>query len=167
MSSDYTVPEQTKIGHIHLKVSDLHRSIEFYREILGFQLTMKMGNQAAFLSAGGYHHHIGLNTWRSKNGKPAPSHSTGLFHAAILLPSRKALAEMYMRLTEKNYPLTGTADHGVSEAIYLNDPDENGLEFYRDRAQSEWPRDEDGNIEMYTKPLNINDLLNEVKDNKG
>jgi catechol 2,3-dioxygenase len=147
-----------RIGHVHLKVSDLEQSIEFYRDVLGFQVTQRYGSQAAFLSAGPYHHHIGLNTWQSKDGNPPAPGTTGLFHAAILYPTRSALAAAYHRLREAGVQLDGAADHGVSEALYLRDPDGNGLELYWDRPEAEWPRDGDGNIAMYTEPLDLNDL---------
>jgi catechol 2,3-dioxygenase len=147
-----------RIGHVHLKVSDLEQSIEFYRDVLGFQVTQRYGSQAAFLSAGTYHHHIGLNTWQSKDGNPPAPGTTGLFHAAILYPTRSALAAAYHRLREAGVQLDGAADHGVSEALYLRDPDGNGLELYWDRPEAEWPRDGDGNIAMYTEPLDLNDL---------
>nr|MBA3901076.1 VOC family protein [Bacteroidota bacterium] len=133
MESKYIIPDKTRIGHIHLKVSDIDLSLKFYCDLLGFTLVTKMGTNAAFISAGGYHHHLGLNTWYSKNASPAPLSNTGLFHFAILLPSRKDLAVAYKRLMDFNYPITGTSDHGVSEAIYFNDPDRNGVEMYWDR----------------------------------
>ena len=141
----YKVPSNTKIGHIHLKVSDLQKALSFYVDLLGFEVTQLYGTQAAFISAGGYHHHIGLNTWHSKDAKPAPLQAPGLFHTAILYPTRKDLAIVTKRLIDTNYPLTGTADHGVSEAIYLNDPDGNGVELYWDKPTNEWPKDEHGN----------------------
>lgn len=157
--SDYIVPAGTRIGHVHLKVSDLDRALGFYRDILGFQEMQRYGSQAVFLSAGGYHHHIGLNTWYSKGMGPAPEHSAGLFHTAILFPERKDLARIYKRLIEFNYPITGAADHGVSEALYLDDPDGNGVELYWDRPREQWPIDASGNLEMYTRPLNMPELL--------
>ena len=163
MTSAYTIPAQTRIGHVHLKVADLKRSLDFYCSLLGFELVSKYGEDAAFISAGGYHHHIGLNTWYSKNAKPAPVHASGLFHTAILYPERKDLAFIYKRLLTQNYPLTGVADHGVSEALYLNDPDENGVELYWDRPREQWPLNEQGTIEMFTKPLDINNLLSELE----
>ncbi|MBX3095508.1 MAG: VOC family protein [Fimbriimonadaceae bacterium] len=148
-----------RIGHVHLKVADLERSIAFYEGILGFQIQQRYGSQAAFLSAGGYHHHIGLNTWQSRGGAaPAPG-TTGLFHAAILYPTRASLADALRRLQRAGVPLTGAADHGVSEALYLNDPDGNGLELYWDRPLSEWPRDVEGNLQMVTEPLDLDSLL--------
>src|SRR5687768_15752216 len=151
----YTVPAQTRIGHVHLKVSDLRRSLDFYCGLLGFELMMKYGEQAAFISAGGYHHHIGLNTWHSQGMPPAPVNAAGLYHVAILYPERKDLAAIYRRLMETNVPFTGFADHGVSEALYLNDPDENGLELYWDRPREQWPVDENGNMTMFTERLNL------------
>lgn len=158
----YTVPAQTRIGHVHLKVSDLQRSLDFYCGLLGFELMMKYGEQAAFISAGGYHHHIGLNTWHSKGMPPAPENAVGLYHVAILYPERKDLAAIYKRLTEAEVVFTGFADHGVSEALYLNDPDNNGLELYWDRPRELWPKDEAGELTMYTHRLNIPDLLQEL-----
>lgn len=162
MSQEYTVPAQTRIGHVHLKVSDLERSLNFYCELLGFELITTYGNEAAFVSAGGYHHHIGLNTWNSKGAPPAPKRSAGLFHTAILYPTRKDLAQILQRLIDADYPISGASDHGVSEAIYLDDPDENGVELYRDRPKDEWPLKEDGSIEMFTRPLDMQDLLREL-----
>ena len=162
MENKYIVPSQTKIGHVHLKVSDLQRSIEFYCGLLGFEVTTMYGTDAAFISAGGYHHHIGLNTWYSKNSPPPPPRSTGLFHTAILYPTRKDLATIYKRLTNAGYPFTGFSDHGVSEALYLNDPDENGVELYWDKPKEQWPKNEDGSLLMYTKQLDLNDLLKEL-----
>lgn len=159
---NYTIPEQTKIGHVHLKVSNLQRSLDFYCELLGFELTTTYGTQAAFISAGGYHHHIGLNTWESLNGPKPQKNSTGLFHTAILYPTRKDLAEILQRLRENNYSLTGAADHGVSEALYLDDPDGNGVELYWDKPKEIWPKKTDGSLEMYTRPLDLNNLLSEL-----
>lgn len=158
----YKIPGQTRIGHIHLKVSDIQRSLDFYCGLLGFELMTMYGQDAAFISAGGYHHHIGLNTWHSKNGRPADKSSSGLFHTAILYPTRKDLAVAFQRLQEAQYPLTGASDHGVSEAIYLDDPDKNGVELYWDRPRDQWPKKPDGSLEMYTRPLNLNNLLNEL-----
>ena len=163
MDNNYIIPAQTKIGHVHLKVSDINCSLEFYCGLLGFELTVMYGKDAAFISAGGYHHHIGLNTWYSKGAGPAPGHAAGLFHTAILYPTRKDLAVIYKRLIEEKYPLTGTADHGVSEALYLNDPDENGVELYWDRPREQWPKKEDGSMEMFTRALNLEDLLKELE----
>lgn len=162
MSNTYHIPAQTRIGHVHLKVSDLERSLDFYCGLLGFELITTYGDQAAFISAGGYHHHIGLNTWYSKGAPPAPKQSAGLFHIAILFPTRKDLAEITKRLLEAGYPLSGASDHGVSEAIYLNDPDENGMELYWDRPRDQWPKREDGGIDMFTRPLDMEGLLNEL-----
>src|SRR4051794_32399705 len=162
MEDKYIVPAQTRIGHVHLKVSDLERSLQFYRDLLGFEVTTMYDRQAAFLSAGGYHHHIGLNTWLSKGAAPAPSHSAGLYHTAILYPNRRDLAFILNRLITARYPLTGASDHGVSEAIYLNDPDNNGVELYWDRPQEQWPLHDDGTLNMYTKPLDIDTLLGEL-----
>jgi len=156
---DYKIPEQTKIGHVHLKVSDLERSLKFYRDILGFDVMQYYGNSAVFISAGGYHHHIGLNTWYSKNGSPPSPRSTGLFHTAILYPTKKDLAIALKRLIDAKYPLTGASDHGVSQAIYLDDPDGNGVELYWDRPKNEWRFDENGDLLMVTEPLDLKQLL--------
>jgi catechol 2,3-dioxygenase len=151
------------IGHVHLKVADLERAIGFYRDVLGFDLMQRMGDQAAFLSAGGYHHHIGLNTWESKGGSPPPRGTTGLFHLAIRYPTRADLADALKRLVENQVPLTGASDHGVSEAIYLNDPDGNGIELYRDRPREEWPMAADGKgVAMVSIPLDLDALLAEA-----
>lgn len=155
----YKIPAQTRIGHVHLKVSDLDKSLAFYRDLLGFEVMQKYGDQAVFISAGGYHHHIGLNTWYSKGAPAAPQRSAGLFHTAILYPERKDLANIVKRLLDANYPLTVASDHGVSEAIYMDDPDGNGVELYWDRPQSEWPMDQNGNIIMGTERLDLNELL--------
>jgi catechol 2,3-dioxygenase len=152
----------TDIGHVHLKVSDLDRAVAFYRDVLGFDEMTRMGDQAAFLSAGGYHHHIGLNTWESKGGPPPPRGTTGLFHFAIRYPSRAALAKALRRVVEAGVPLSGASDHGVSEAIYLNDPDGNGIELYRDRPREEWRTRPDGGLMMVTEPLDLNALLAEA-----
>lgn len=162
MNSDYTAPEGVCIGHVHLKVADLERSLDFYCGLLGFELITTYGEQAAFISAGGYHHHIGLNTWFSKNGPPAPPNAAGLFHTAILYPGRKELAGIVQRLLDAEHPISGAADHGVSEAVYLEDPDRNGVELYRDRSRDQWPRKEDGSIDMFTRPLDLADLLKEL-----
>ncbi len=148
-----------RIGHVHLKVADLERSLAFYCGVLGFQLTQRYGPGAAFVSAGGYHHHIGLNTWESRGGKPPPPGTTGLYHAAILYPDRHALADALRRLIEHKIPLDGAADHGVSEALYLTDPDGNGLELYIDREPADWPRDSNGELAMTTGPLDLEELL--------
>ena len=152
-----------RIGHVHLKVADLERSIRFYRDILGFELMQRMGDSAAFLSAGGYHHHLGLNTWESRGGAPPPRGTTGLYHHAILYPNRRALADAVRRLADAGHPLTGASDHGVSEAIYLDDPDGNGVELYRDRPQEEWPRDAEGNLRMILDPLDMEGLMAELE----
>lgn len=149
----------TRIGHVHLKVADLERALAFYCGVLGFTLTQRYGREAAFVSAGGYHHHIGLNTWESRGGSPPPRGSTGLFHVAILYPSRADLADALQRLTAAGVPLDGASDHGVSEALYLRDPDGNGIELYRDRPEAEWPRDADGALAMQTRPLDLPALL--------
>ena len=158
----YTIPDQTRIGHVHLKVADLDRALAFYRDLLGFSLVTMCGTDAAFISAGGYHHHIGLNTWHSKGAPPAPVRSAGLYHTAILYPTRRDLAVALKRLIDAKYPITGASDHGVSEAIYLNDPDQNGVELYWDRPREEWPLDADGNITMFTRSLDIPGLLREL-----
>ncbi len=159
------IDPETRIGHVHLKVSDIDRSLAFYCGVLGFELMQRWDDQAAFVSAGGYHHHIGLNTWRSKGGKPPPPGTTGLFHLAILYPNRRELADAVRRLQTAGVPIDGASDHGVSEAIYLRDPDENGVELYRDRPQEEWPRDpaDPDGVAMFTAPLNLNDLLAELE----
>jgi catechol 2,3-dioxygenase len=159
---DYIIPASTRIGHVHLKVADIPRSLKFYHELLGFQIEQRYGADAVFISAGGYHHHIGLNTWHSKNGPPAPIRSAGLYHTAIVYPTRKDLAVILKRLLDANYPLTGMSDHGVSEAIYLNDPDGNGVELYWDRPKEEWPRDGKGDLIMGTDQLDIKGLLAEL-----
>ena len=158
-----TLDPKTQIGHVHLKVADLNRSVKFYAEVLGFEIMTRYGDQAAFLSAGGYHHHIGLNTRESKNGNPPPKGSTGLYHFAILVPNRKELARVLKRLMERNYLIEGVSDHGVSEAIYLTDPDGNGIEIDADRPRGKWPKDAKGNIEMFTKSLDIGSLMKELK----
>jgi len=162
MDTSYKIPSGTRIGHVHLKVADLNRSLDFYCGLLGFELMTTYGNDAAFISAGGYHHHIGLNTWMSKDGNPPPRNATGLFHTAILLPSRIDLATVFDRLRKEKYPILGASDHGVSEAIYLNDPDQNGVELYCDRPKEEWPMNDDGTLGMFTKPLNLDGLLKEL-----
>jgi catechol 2,3-dioxygenase len=149
------------IGHVHLKVADLDRALAFYRDVLGLELTQRYGREAAFLSAGGYHHHIGLNTWQSAGGRPPPPGSTGLFHVAILYPTRADLADALRRLIRADIPLDGASDHGVSEALYLRDPDQNGVELYWDRPRDAWPRTPDGGIDMYTRPLDLQSLLRE------
>jgi catechol 2,3-dioxygenase len=154
-----TLHPETKIGHVHLKVADIDRALHFYEGVLGFEITSRVGDQAVFLSAGGYHHHIGLNTWESKGGTPAPAGHTGLYHFAILFPDRKELAAVVRRLRSAGYSIDGAADHGVSEAIYLTDPDGNGIELYWDRPKEEWAHDESGNIDMTTKFLDLEELL--------
>jgi catechol 2,3-dioxygenase len=151
----------TRIGHVHLKVADLGRALGFYCGVLGFELMQRYGEQAAFVSAGGYHHHIGLNTWESLGGSPPPAGSTGLFHTAILYPTRAALADALRRLIKAGVPLDGASDHGVSEALYLRDPDQNGVELYRDRPETEWPREPDGTLAMHTRRLDLDALLTE------
>src|SRR4051812_35508689 len=163
MQTPYIIPSQTKIGHVHLKVANLERALAFYCDLLGFELQATYGNDAAFISAGGYHHHIGLNTWYSKNAPPAPVRAAGLFHIAILYPSRKDLAIAFKRLPDAGYALTGVADHGVSEALYLNDPDSNGVELYWDRPRDQWPKKHDGSIDMFTQSLDTDDLLREIE----
>ncbi|WP_295557838.1 VOC family protein [uncultured Hyphomicrobium sp.] len=155
MTANGPIDSGTRIGHVHLKVSDIERALAFYRDVLGFEVTQRYGSQAAFLSAGGYHHHIGLNTWESRGGSPPPRGTTGLYHVAILYPSRAALADALRRLIAAHITIDGASDHGVSEAIYLRDPDGNGIELYRDRPQAEWPRTADGAIAMTTAPLDL------------
>jgi catechol 2,3-dioxygenase len=152
------------IGHVHLKVADLERAIAFYRDVLGFELTQRHGSQAAFLSAGGYHHHIGLNTWESSGGSPPPTGTTGLYHLAILYPTRAELADAFRHLIQARIPLEGASDHGVSEALYLRDPDGNGVELYWDRPKEQWPRTADGGLNMVTEPLDLEQLLKETPD---
>lgn len=153
------IDPEAVVGHVHLKVADLGRAIEFYSGVLGFEVTQRMGDSAAFLSAGGYHHHVGLNTWESRGGSPPPAGATGLYHAAFLYPTRAALARALRRVLDAGVRLDGTADHGVSEALYLRDPDGNGIELYVDRPRDEWPRRDDGTLEMFTRPLDVADLL--------
>lgn len=153
------IHSETIVGHIHLTVSDLDRALSFYRDLLGFEVTARIGDHAVFLSAGGYHHHIGLNTWAGKGATPPPEGYTGLYHVAFLFPNRKALAIVLRRLIDAGYPLGGAADHGVSEAVYLHDPDHNGIELYVDRPRDTWKVSNDGLVEMVTEPLDINDLL--------
>jgi catechol 2,3-dioxygenase len=151
-----------RIGHVHLKVADLDRALKFYCGVLGFELTQRFGSQAAFISAGGYHHHIGLNTWESKNGSPPPPGTTGLYHLAILYPTRALLADAVRRVLAAGSELDGASDHGVSEAIYLRDPDDNGVELYWDRPKEQWPRSSDGGVAMFTHPLDLDGLLKET-----
>jgi catechol 2,3-dioxygenase len=153
------IDPRVRIGHVHLKVADLDRALGFYQGVLGFELTQRYGRDAAFVSAGGYHHHIGLNVWESRGGQPPPRGTTGLYHLAILYPTRAALADALRRVVEAEIPLEGASDHGVSEALYLRDPDGNGVELYRDRPEEEWPREGDGNIAMTTGPLDVEGLL--------
>lgn len=150
----------TRIGHVHLKVADIERALAFYRDVLGFEVTQRYGSQAVFLSAGGYHHHIALNTWESRGGEPPPQGTTGLYHLAILYPTRTALADALRRVLAAGIPIDGASDHGVSEAIYLRDPDGNGVELYGDRAPEDWPRTADGGLAMTTKPLDLAALAN-------
>jgi catechol 2,3-dioxygenase len=164
--NDYKIPAETHIGHVHLKVSDLQKSLDFYSGLLGFEKMMLYGGQAAFISAGGYHHHIGLNTWHSKGAAPAPEYAPGLYHTAILYPTRKDLAAILKRLIDAKYPITGASEHGVSEAIYLDDPDGNGVELYWDRPREQWPLDANGDLTMFTKGLDLKGLLKEL-DGRG
>jgi catechol 2,3-dioxygenase len=157
--TNYTVPAGTRIGHVHLKVADIKRALDFYCGILGFDLVQTYGDQAAFISAGGYHHHIGLNTWESKGGSPPPKGTTGLYHTAILYPERKDLANALKRLIDNKWTLDGASDHGVSEALYLRDPDQNGVELYWDKPEAKWPRNTDGSLAMMTQRLDLQDLL--------
>lgn len=157
-----SIHPETRVGHVHLKVADLDRAVAFYSGILGFDVTQRYGSQAAFLSAGGYHHHIGLNTWESRGATPPPPGHTGLYHSAFLFPDRKALANVLKRLVAAGYPLTGASDHGVSEALYLDDPDGNGVELYHDRPESDWPRAADGSVAMFTRRLDVEALLAEA-----
>jgi catechol 2,3-dioxygenase len=156
------IDPRVDIGHVHLKVSDLERSLGFWCGVMGFELQHRYGDQAAFISAGGYHHHLGLNTWDSKGGSPPPAGTTGLYHVAVRYPDRKTLAGALKTLLDAGVAIDGASDHGVSEAIYLRDPDQNGVEIYRDRPQDEWPRDEDGNFTMFTRRLDVDGLLAEV-----
>lgn len=151
-----------RIGHVHLKVAAVERALGFYCGVLGFELTQRMGDSAAFVSAGGYHHHIGLNTWESQGGAPPPRGATGLYHVALLYPTRRSLADALRRLLDAGIALDGAADHGVSEALYLHDPDQNGIELYWDRPREEWPRTAAGEIEMYTRRLDLQSLLREL-----
>lgn len=155
---------QTRIGHVHLKVSDLDRAVRFYRDALGFEVQQQLGRSAAFLSAGGYHHHVGLNTWESQGGSPPPFGSTGLYHFAILLPNRRELARTFKRLIDMGVSIDGAADHGVSEAIYFRDPDQNGIEIYADRDPAQWPRDANGELRMVTEPLDFDSLMRELEE---
>ena len=153
---------RVRVGHVHLKVADLDRAIAFYRDVLGFDLMQRMGEQAAFLSAGGYHHHVGLNTWESRGGSPPPPGTTGLYHSAFLFPTRRDLAQALERVLAAGIRLDGASDHGVSEALYLRDPDGNGVELYYDRPREEWPLEPDGSVTMFTAPLDLSALLAEA-----
>ena len=159
-----SIDPRVDIGHVHLKVSDIDRALAFYEGVLGFEVMLRARDEAAFLSAGGYHHHIGLNTWESKGGGPPPRNTTGLYHTAIRYPDRKALAEALRRVVKAGIPVTGASDHGVSEAIYLRDPDDNGVELYRDRPKDEWPKNPDGSFTMISAPLDLDALLAELDD---
>ena len=159
---EYSVHPNTQIGHVHLTVADLDRSLKFYRDLLGFNITARFGNSAVFLSSGNYHHHIGLNTWAGPNVTPPPTGHSGLYHFAILYPNRHELAKAFKILWETKYPLEGASDHGVSESIYIKDPDGNGIELYCDRSTEEWPKDDEGNYILYTRPLNLPNLLSEL-----
>ena len=161
MQTHSPIDSGVRIGHVHLKVADLERSLAFYRDVLGFELTQRFGGQAAFLSAGGYHHHIGLNTWESQGGSPPAPGTTGLYHVAILYPTRALLADALRRLLAAGIELDGASDHGVSEALYLRDPDGNGVELYWDRPKEQWPRHADGGVAMFTHPLDLDALLKE------
>jgi len=167
MSAPASIDPAVRIGHVHLKVADLERALAFYCGVLGFQLMQRMGAQAAFVSAGGYHHHLGLNTWESLGGPPPPPGTTGLYHTAILYPTRAALADALRRLQRAGIALDGAADHGVSEALYLRDPDGNGVELYRDRPRAEWPLTPDGGVAMFTRPLDLGALLAQAPDGDG
>ncbi|MEM6758030.1 MAG: VOC family protein [Pseudomonadota bacterium] len=158
----FSAHPETKVGHIHLRVSDLDRAIGFYRDVLGFDMMQRYGDDAAFLSAGGYHHHIGLNTWQSRGAGPAPRDTAGLYHVAFLYPDRASLAQVVQRVLDAGYPLEGSADHGVSEALYFSDPDGNGVELYRDRAPEDWPRDDAGGLTMVNARLDLEALLAEA-----
>jgi catechol 2,3-dioxygenase len=161
-----TIDPRVDIGHVHLKVSDIDRALAFYRDVLGFEVTQRLGDDAAFLSAGGYHHHLGLNTWESRGGSPPPPGATGLYHVAIRYPDRATLGDALQRLVEAGVPISGATDHGVSEAIYLSDPDGNGIELYRDRPREEWPRAQDGaSVAMFNAPLDLQALLAEATAN--
>ena len=162
MKENPPIDPGVRIGHVHLKVANLERAIGFYRDVLGFQVTQRFGGSAAFLSAGGYHHHIGLNTWESLHGPPPPKGSTGLYHVALLYPTRAALADALRRLVDAEIPLDGAADHGVSEALYLRDPDGNGVELYHDRPPEDWPRDANGELAMFTQALDLRQLISEA-----
>jgi catechol 2,3-dioxygenase len=162
LNKPHPIDPNVRIGHVHLKVADLERALAFYQGVLGFELTQRYGKSAAFVSAGGYHHHIGLNTWESAGGSPPPEGTTGLYHVAIVYPTRALLADALRRVVRAGITLEGAADHGVSEALYLRDPDGNGVELYWDRPKERWPRDADGNIAMFTHPLDLDSLLAEA-----
>lgn len=162
MNTAYTIPAQTRIGHVHLKVSNLQRALDFYIGMLGFELITTYGKGAAFIAAGGYHHHIGLNTWESLGGSPPPANATGLFHTAILYPTRRDLAVAFKRLIDHGITIDGGSDHGVSEALYLRDPDQNGVELYWDKPRDQWPSNPDGTIRMFTHALDVESLLAEA-----
>ena len=161
MKDSYKIPDKAHIGHVHLKVADIQRALDFYIDLLGFELKAMMGTEAAFIAAGAYHHHIGLNTWQSKGMPPANPRGVGLFHVAVVYPTRKDLAVIFKRLSDNGYPISGAADHGVSESLYLEDPDGNGVELYRDRPPEEWPRGKDGSLAMVNARLDIDALLAE------
>ena len=163
IDTTYRIPNDTSIGHVHLKVADIKRSLDFYCGLLGFDVITTLGDDAVFISAVRYHHHIGLNTWFSKNAPPSPKNTTGLYHTAILYPTRKDLAFILQRLMQSDYPINGASDHGVSEALYLVDPDNNGIELYWDKPKDQWPTNEDGSLYMYTEPLDLEDLLKEIE----
>jgi catechol 2,3-dioxygenase len=162
MAAPEPIDARTRIGHVHLKVADIERSLRFYHGVLGFEITQRMGSEAAFLSAGGYHHHIAINTWESLGAPPPPPRATGLYHVAIVYPDRAALAGALTRLLEAGIPLEGASDHGVSESLYLRDPDGNGVELYRDKPRDQWPRAADGRLAMYTRRLDLDALLAEA-----
>ena len=162
-STQPLIHPETRIGHVHLKVADIERALGFYRDLLGFEVTQWYGQDAVFLSAGGYHHHIGLNTWAGRGVPPAPQRAAGLFHLAILYPERRELAKALRSLIDAGYPLDGASDHGVSEALYLRDPDDNGVELYWDHPREEWPHDKDGGLAMVTRPLELGGLLAELQ----
>lgn len=166
MPDTNSIHPETRIGHVHLKVADLERALGFYCGVLGFAVTQRYGREAAFVSAGGYHHHIGLNTWESLGGTPPPAGTTGLYHLAILYPSRAELGDALVRIERAGIPLDGASDHGVSEALYLRDPDENGVELYWDRPAEQWPRAGDGELNMFTRSLDLEDLRAEVKSRR-
>ncbi|MBV8274604.1 MAG: VOC family protein [Verrucomicrobia bacterium] len=167
MNSNKPIGKSVRIGHVHLKVADLERALEFYCGVLGFEIMVRFGRDAAFVSAGGYHHHIGLNTWESLDGSPPPPGATGLYHLAILYPTRAELAEALTRLIKASIALDGASDHGVSEALYLRDPDQNGVELYWDRPPEQWPRSPDGRVTMFTRPLDLDSLLAELNSLKA